>query len=255
MFVKYYYLVRHGETILNKEHKRQGEEGKLSDNGIQEVEDVAKRFLDIKINQMFVSPFERTRQTAEIINSYIKLKEDKIIITPLLAERRNPSIIVGKSYTDPVAKNFIDVMDKSIHDPNFRMYDEENFQDLKDRALEAQKYLIRNGKKRNLCVTHGIFLRMFLSTLLYGKSLTVKEYDEMTLYNPADNAAVTLVKYDYMKSITAPFKRFWDNILDDKVETYEDESKDKPILDKYSPWEILAYNDYTRDANVSRVRI
>lgn len=256
MFVKYYYLVRHGETIMNKEHKRQGEEGKLSENGVNEVEEVAKRIVNMKIDKMFVSPFERTRQTADIINSQIKLSEDKITITPLLGERKNPTNIVGKTYDDPEAKSFVDIMDKSIHEPDLRISDEENFQDLKNRALATQKYLIENGVKRNLCVTHGIFLKMFLSTLLYGENLTVRQYAEMGLYNSADNAALTLIKYDPKKKILGPIKRLIDNILDDRDEDEEDQIKNmnKPVLDKYSPWEILAYNDYTRDG-LSRVKI
>ena len=253
MFVKYYYLVRHGETILNREHKRQGEEGALSPIGIQEVEEVSKRFINIKINKMFVSPFERTRETAKIINSFIKLDEDKIIITPLIGERKNPSSIVGKDYNDPEAKSFVDIMDKSIHDPNLRISNEENFQDLKDRAIAAQEYLIQNGEKHNLCITHGIFLKMFLSTLLYGENLTVKQYAEMGIYNPADNAAVTLIKYDYLKKYFGPLQKFWDSLIDDRDDE-EEGIMGKPKVDRYSPWEILAYNDYTRDG-LNRLKI
>lgn len=253
MFVKYYYLVRHGETIMNKDHKRQGEEGELSPFGIQEVEEVGKRFLNIKIDRMFVSPFERTIETSKIINSYLKLKDSKIIITPLIAERKNPTNIIGKSYDDPEAKSFIDKMDKSIHEPDLRISDEENFQDLKNRSLAAQKYLLRNGKSHNLCVTHGIFLKMFLSTLIYGEELTVKQYAEMALYNSADNAAITLVKYDYIKKIFGPIQKFWEELLDDSDEN-EETILGIPKRNKYSPWEILAYNDYVRNG-VDREKI
>ncbi len=250
MFVKYYYLVRHGETIMNKEHKRQGEMGLLSPFGVEEVREVAKRLLNIKIDKMFVSPFERTRETGGIINSYLKLKDEQIIIAPLIAERRNPTNIVGKSYDDPVAKAFVDTMDESLHDPDLRISDEENFQDLKNRALSAQEYLIKNGEKYNLCITHGIFLKMFLGTLVYGEGLTVKQYAEITFYNAAHNAAITLIKYNYLKKYFGPIQRWWNNFLDDKNE----ESYVKGKMDKYSPWEILAYNDYTRDG-VKRMKI
>lgn len=253
MFVKYYYLVRHGETIMNKEHRRQGEEGLLSPLGVTEVREVAKRLLNIKIDKMFVSPFERTRETGGIINSYLKLKDEQIIIAPLIAERRNPSNIVGKSYDDPVAKAFIDTMDESLHDPDLRISDEENFQDLKNRALLAQEYLIKNGEKYNLCITHGIFLKMFLGTLVYGEDLTVKQYAEITFYNAAHNAAITLIKYDYMKKYFGGIQRWWDNFLNDK-DGSEEYSTNKSKIDKYSPWEILAYNDYTRDG-VKRMKI
>lgn len=246
MFIKYFYLVRHGETILNKERRRQGEKGGLSPNGVSEVEELSKRLLNMKIDKMFVSPFERTRETADIINKHLELSDKKIVITDLLGERRNPSKIIGLHYDDRVAKNFIDIMDKSIHDPSLRIYDEENFQDLKDRAISAQKFLIKHGAKHNLCVTHGIFLKMFLSTLLYGKNLTVKDYIHMGLYNPADNAGVTLVKYNPLKKLFGPLKKMIDEILEDE-KTDEEKSNLEKGVDKYSPWEILAYNDYTRD--------
>jgi broad specificity phosphatase PhoE len=243
MFTKYFYLVRHGETILNKEKIRQGEEGKLSPVGVEEVEELSKRLLNMQIDKMFVSPFERTRETAQIINNHLQLPERKVIFTSLLGERKNPTIIVGKHYDDPVAKAFIDKMDKTIHEPDLRIYDEENFIDLRDRALKAQKFLIKNGSHHTLCVTHGIFLKMFLSTLLYGKDLTVKQYAEMGLYNPADNAGVTLVKYDPIKKFTKPFKKLVASIFNDDINTKETDNQ----VDPYSPWTILAYNDYTRD--------
>ena len=242
MFTKYFYLVRHGETEMNKQKLRQGETGHLSPLGIQEVEELSKRLINMKIDRMFVSPFERTRETANIINKYLNLNDKKIIITDYIAERKNPTIIIGKKYDDPIAKSFIDTMDKSIHDPDLRIYDEENFNDLKSRTLAAQNFLISKSKKHNLCVTHGIFLKMFLSTILYGKDLSVREYVEMALYNPADNAGVTLVSYNPIKRLTGPIHRFLINILYGHDSENEIES-----ITKYSPWKILAYNDYTRD--------
>ena len=243
MFTKYFYLIRHGETILNEQRIRQDEKGSLSEKGKLEVEELGKRLTKMKIRKMFVSPYERTLETAAIVNKYLKIQGENYVVTDLLAERRNPTIIVGKHYDDPIAKAFIDTMDKSIHDPDLRLYDEENFQDLKDRALETQKYLAKNGKKYNVCFTHGIFLKMFLSTLLFGKDLLVKDYIRMNMYNPADNAGVTFVKYSPIKKFIAPFRRFLDFILADNLH----EEENQPKINKYSPWEILAYNDYTRD--------
>ncbi len=251
MFKKYFYLVRHGETILNSQKRRQDDKGRLSERGMKEVEDLGNRLLNMHIEKMFVSPYERTMETAKIINKYLKLKENRIIITDLIAERKNPSNIIGLHYDDPIAKSFIDRMDKSIHDPNLRIADEENFQDLKERAIKAQKFLINNSKKYNLCVTHGIFLKMFLSTLLYGKDLRVKDYIQMNLYNPSDNAGVTFIKYSPLKNFFMPLRKFFDSIFGDEVDG-DDDGNPKP--DKYSPWEILAYNDYTRDG-FKRLRI
>lgn len=242
MWAKYFYLVRHGQTILNSKKIRQGPEGGLSELGVKEVEDLGERLLYMNIQKIFVSPYERAVETANIINKYLKLKDNRIIKTKLIEERKNPSNIIGLHYDDPLAKRFVEIMDKSIHDPNLRISDEENFQDLKDRAIKAQKFLKKNGKKYNLCVTHGIFLKMFLSTLLYGKNLKVKDYIQMNMYNPADNAGVTLIKYYPIKKFFIPLQKFSDYIFGDNKNLNNNISK----LNKYSAWEILAYNDYTR---------
>jgi len=225
MFKKYFYLVRHGETILNAEHKRQGSEGGLSVNGQEQVMGVAKILKDIEIQKIFCSPFERTRETLEIINKSLNLAEDKIIFTPLLAERKNPTEIIGKGYDDPIVEKFIDTMDKSIHDADLRLTNEENFTDLRNRALETQKYLINEGENKNLCVTHGIFLKMFLATLLYGQNLSSEDYVKIEEYNSAHNAALTLISYDSLKN-------FFNKIL----------FRNPYTNPEYNPWKILAYN-------------
>ncbi len=249
MFTKYFYLIRHGETVFNEEKRRQDNKGGLSTHGVEEVETLGKRLSNMEIQKMFVSPFERTKETANILNKYLKLKDKKIIFTNLIAERKNPTCIVGLDYDDTIAKSFVDTMDKSIHDENLRLYDEENFLDLKNRALKAEKFLLKKSSKYNLCVTHGIFLKMFLSILLYGKDLKVKDYIQMNMYNTSDNAGITFVKYSPIKKLFAPINKFIDSITEDdnsddeNIESIETKSK----IDKYSPWEIIAYNDYIRD--------
>lgn len=242
MFTKYFYLIRHGETILNQKRIRQDEKGSLSSKGSEEALGVGERLKNRHIQKMFISPYERAQETAKLINQSLNLKEKRQVTTSLLAERKNPSLIVGLSYDDPLANSFINKMDKSIHDPNLRIYDEENFQDLKERALVTQKFLIQNGVKYNVCVTHGIFLKMFLATLLYGDKLTVKDYIQINLFNPTDNASITLVKYSPWKEKTRALRKFLDNLLG------RDPVLDKEGLrvDRYSPWEILAYNEYVK---------
>jgi len=225
MFKKYFYLVRHGETILNAEHKRQGSEGGLSENGKQQVVKITEILKHIKIQKIFCSPFERTRETLEIINKVLQIPENKIIFTPLLAERKNPAEIIGKSYDDPIVQNFIDTLDKSFQNPDLRLTNEENFIDLRNRALGCQKYLINEGKNKNLCVTHGIFLKMFLAALLYGPNLSASDYIKISEYNPAHNAALTLISYDSLKNFMN--KIFFRNPYTNP---------------KNNPWEILVYN-------------
>ena len=52
MFVRNFYFVRHGETILNSEQKRQGERGGLSPKGIEQAFKVGARLRDFKIKKI-----------------------------------------------------------------------------------------------------------------------------------------------------------------------------------------------------------
>lgn len=210
MFKKRIYFVRHGETILNAEMIRQGEDGGLSELGKKQASAAGKRLKDFYIKIIFSSPFERAVATAEIISK--EIKDVPVEYTRLLAERKNPTRIIGLPYNDRVTLEAINFMDKSFHKPDARWDDEENFADLKKRALQLKVFLQKNAHSSTLCVTHGIFLKMFLSVLMRGEKLSVEEYVKLSLFNPADNAGITVVEYEPLK---------WSG----------------------EPWEIVAYND------------
>lgn len=62
------YLVRHGQTDLNKEGRLQGRLGlPLNENGIKQAESLRDDLKPIKFDYVFSSPQKRTIQTAEIV--------------------------------------------------------------------------------------------------------------------------------------------------------------------------------------------
>jgi uncharacterized phosphatase len=64
------YVVRHGQTDLNKEGRLQGRFGlSLNDQGIEQAEVLKMELTDIKFDYVFSSPQERAVQTAEIAAS------------------------------------------------------------------------------------------------------------------------------------------------------------------------------------------
>ncbi len=211
IFDRHIFLLRHGETILNADHIRQGSEGKLSPKGREQAQKAAERLKFFRIRKIFSSPFERTIETSDIVSAVIGLQYE---LNDLLIERRNPTEIIGLKYEDTVTVQIINFIDKSFHDPNARYSDEENFIDMKNRALELRYFLEKNAVDGTLCISHGIFLKMFLSVLLLGNDLTIADYIKLSVYNSADNAAISLVSYN-------PIRKW---------------------LGK-NPWMVLAYND------------
>ncbi|KYG27160.1 histidine phosphatase family protein [Bacillus gaemokensis] len=61
------YVIRHGQTDLNKEGRLQGRLGlPLNEYGIEQAERLRDKFKNIKFDYVFSSPQERAIQTAEI---------------------------------------------------------------------------------------------------------------------------------------------------------------------------------------------
>jgi len=194
MGVKLIYFVRHGETELNAKHIRQGSGGALSEKGRTQALATAKRFPKHKGRPQIIisSPYERTKETAEVIGRELKMK---VKFSNLLVERRNPTEIIGHEGVESDVRQIIDRIDKSFHSDDLRYSDEENFTDLKKRAKKLLTYIKRRPEKRILMVTHGIFLKMVVSFMLYGEKLTASQHNHLSYLNPVNNASMTICSY------------------------------------------------------------
>jgi broad specificity phosphatase PhoE len=189
---KYFYLVRHGQTLLNKQHLKQGAEGALSPEGILQAEAVAKALAPLKVRHIFSSPFERAVQTAAVIAEECKAP---VTQTPLLAERRSPSEVIGKPVRDPEVMRITGLTEYGYHPDSFRFSDEENFEDLRARAKTCLRYLAFRGSRTNVVVTHHVFLQMLTAYLLYRDNLSASDYVKLAFFNPVENGGVTIYSY------------------------------------------------------------
>jgi probable phosphoglycerate mutase len=194
MAMKIIYFVRHGETVLNAQNIRQGPDGPLTEKGRTQALETAKRFPKHggRPQVIIASPYQRTRETAEIIAKELHMK---VHYSELLVERKNPSEIIGHWGEEVFVKKIIDQMDKSFHTDNLRISDEENFVDLKARAKKLLRFIKWRSEKRIMLVTHGIFLKMVVSYMLHGDSLTASEYNTLSSFNPIDNASMAVCSY------------------------------------------------------------
>ena len=187
-----FYFVRHGETLLNAAHIRQGSEGSLSERGRLQTKRVGRYLTRFPITRIIASPYERAKETADTINHYLNVP---IRYSKLLAERRNPSEIIGKRDDDPEVIRIVDQMDRAYHDDTYRYSDEENFEDLKKRARRALSFLARQSARDTCVVTHSIFLKMLIAYLLYRKRLHAADYVKLSFFNASDNANITVCEF------------------------------------------------------------
>jgi broad specificity phosphatase PhoE len=194
MATKIIYFVRHGETENNAQGIRQGAEGALTERGRAQALATAKRFPKHKGRPQIIiaSPYERTRETAAIIAKELHLR---VKYSKLLVERRNPSEVIGHAGTEPEVRKIIDRIDNSYHADDLRISDEENFTDLKKRAKKLLNYITWRWQSRIIMVTHKIFLKMVISYMIYGDKLTASQYNNLSYFNPIDNAGMAICTY------------------------------------------------------------
>lgn len=209
---KYVYFVRHGETVLNRSRIRQGQEGGLSEEGKDQAIKTGIRLSQMHIQHMYVSPYERTQETAALINTHASIP---FSYTPLLAERKNPSEIIGKSYDNPEVQKIINMIDFTNHDPDFRFSDEENFSDLRVRAKGLLLFLALRPYTRIVCVTHGIFLKMVLAHITYGKKLNPLHHAALAYATQVHNAGITLLYYNPWRVFVG--KPLWSIVVFDDI--------------------------------------
>jgi glucosyl-3-phosphoglycerate phosphatase len=194
MAKKIIYFVRHGETELNAQNIRQGPEGSLTEKGREQALATAKRFPKHKgcPQVIIASPYQRTKETAKIIAEELKMPVE---YSDLLVERKNPTEIIGHGGGEKNVRQIIDRIDKSYHADDLRVSDEENFTDLKKRAKKLLAYIAHRPEERMIMVTHGIFLKMIVSYMTYGDSLTASQYNTLSYFNPINNASMAICSY------------------------------------------------------------
>lgn len=166
--MKRVYFIRHGEDEGTAGALRQSPVDALTDIGMQQAGVVAKRLAGVPFDIILSSTQTRAKQTAEIINSSLK---KPLEYSDLLIERNNPSVILGKRKDDPEVRRIVDLFWGNFHN-NWHHSDEENFQDLKERASKAIQYIDSRTEENILIVTHGELLRMILALVLIGRELT-----------------------------------------------------------------------------------
>ena len=157
------YIVRHGETDWNKEHRIQGHKDiPLNEQGIKDAYVVKDKLKDIKFDIVFSSPLKRAYETAKIITN------NDITIDNRLIERGNGTL---------EGCNDINLISTIDWDSEDNPYGFEKLSDLSKRTREFLEEVLSKYKGKNiLIVTHagiGIQIRTYFEgPLPEGKDVT-----------------------------------------------------------------------------------
>ena len=81
-------------------------------------------------------------------------------------------------------------------DPNWHYSDEENFEDLKKRGMQALEFLKSQNKENILVVSHGHFVALLLGLMLFGKEFPVEAALLFRNFFRFGNTGVSICKYE-----------------------------------------------------------
>ena len=183
------YMIRHAEAEGNLYRRGQGHfDGKITLQGRKQIEALAERFRDVKIDTLYSSDLSRTQATAGAI---LKYQPDlELNIEPRLRE-----VCMGV-WEDKAWGNLAYYEAKQLsyfsHDPEkWCVEGSERFSDLKNRMLDIVKELAaRNDGKTIAAVSHGMAIRSLLSELKGIKS------EEINKIPHSDNTAISLLSVE-----------------------------------------------------------
>ncbi len=187
------YLIRHGESNLNRLGIHQDGSAELSANGLKQAEQVAKRFSNITIDIVLTSTYTRARQTAEAIAKKLHKNPD---LDAQLVEFRRPTIIVGRKTDDPEVVNIKNKIFANWDNPRFRYSDEETFFEFKDRIELVLKKIENIKKDHVLVVTHGHVITMLLCLMAFENSFPSVIFDRFRKFLKTSNTGVTVCNYE-----------------------------------------------------------
>ena len=166
-----FYIVRHGETVWNREHRMQGQEDSpLTREGEQAISELGGVLKDIHFDYVFSSDLLRAKRTAELLTIERKLA---VNTTHLLRERS-----FGK-YEGRLSKEYLEENKKLLEEQERLSYEERvKFKladdiESDDEVIQRVLLFIREAAvtyvgKTLLLVAHGGTIRVLLAHLGYG---------------------------------------------------------------------------------------
>jgi probable phosphoglycerate mutase len=148
-------VIRHGETDLNKENRLQGSKGPnmgLNPDGKKMVADLRDSIM-VTPNTMYVSPLERTQETASILNARFHVP---MVLVPELMER-DFGTLSGQLRGD-IDPKLVEADLEGKYD--YRPFGGESVEDVRKRVLRFLATLPLSSDATVFLITHRGIIRL-----------------------------------------------------------------------------------------------
>lgn len=177
-------LIRHGETLWNKEGRIQGTSDiELSDAGVEQARRLALSLKDTDIGAIHASPLKRAYRTAEIINGF----HGKVIDVHAGLMEMDQGDFEGMSFKELMAceKEFLK---RWVADPaSVKMPHGESLVELQKRAWPPLEKIITAGQNA-LVVAHNFTIAAILCRV---RNISLSEFRSTCV----DTASKTVIRF------------------------------------------------------------
>ena len=194
--MKTVYFVRHGSTDGNEQGAYQQVHTPLSALGRCQAACVARRFERIPVEIVITSDMARAAETGRYIAARNRLP---MVCDPLFQEILRPTIVRGQRRDTPAALEMRRFLAENWTNARVKHSDEENFFDLKQRALKALAHLVARREKTVLVITHGTFLCMLICCMMAGEEVSPPWFDRLHHFLVLKNTGLSVCEYDQGK--------------------------------------------------------
>ncbi|OGC80810.1 hypothetical protein A2943_02975 [Candidatus Adlerbacteria bacterium RIFCSPLOWO2_01_FULL_51_16] len=192
--MKHIYFVRHGETETNaKKLHFSSPTDPLTQKGQEQARFMAERCSRLPLEALISSTFTRAKQTADAISQKTGLSP---IDSDLFIECKFASKYWSKDRADVEALADLELIWKNWGVSDYRIADEENYEDIVERSDKALAFLVQRPEEHIGVVTHGLFLNNLIARALFGKSFTPEVSTTISISMETINTGLTIVRYD-----------------------------------------------------------
>ena len=122
-----------------------------------------------------------------------------MVVDPLFQEILRPAIVRGHRRDAPEVLEIMRFVAEHWTNARVKHSDEENFFDLRQRALKALDHLVARRERTVLVVTHGTFLCMLIGCMLAGEEVSPQWFDHIHRFLVLHNTALSVCEYDQRK--------------------------------------------------------
>ncbi len=147
-------LIRHGETVWNREHRMQGHsDSPLSDTGLRQAQLLAQRLKEIEFTALYCSDSGRAHHTAR---SVAEATGHELIVEPRLRERHF-GVFEGLTGPEIQAQHPDAYVRFKSRDPHYAVPGGESAAAFRDRALACLTEIAgHHANEVVVIVTHGL---------------------------------------------------------------------------------------------------